>query len=76
MGEAVVVCGVKAEIAEPQLDTRTRVSAPRFKPGPTSDEAQVFSERLNEAVHVAAPLDELVMHPGKALWTIFVDATM
>lgn len=80
LGETVVVCGVKAEIAEPELDQPEHgflgsyiiyslswnslglmkysvpnldlpaLCSPHFKPGPPGDEAQVLSERLNEAL--------------------------
>ena len=51
--------------------------SPRYKPGPPSDEAQVLSERVNEALCASRvlPLETLVIQRGKAVWTIFVDAT-
>jgi hypothetical protein len=95
LGSTTIVCGVKAEIAEPDLDrpnegflgvfsfyslflcainiiTRDStilvpnldlpaICSPRFKPGPPTEEAQVLSERLNEALvaFVAFPLSLL-----------------
>jgi len=80
MGKTIVVCGVKAEIAEPGLDTPDlgfiggsfddtdalriqpvghelvpnidlpAMCSPKFKPGPPSEEAQVLSERLCDAL--------------------------
>ena len=85
MGSTIVVCGVKAEIAEPALDapdvgfvgafprrrspTPTKrlnpqtvpnidlpaICSPKFKPGPPSEEAQVLSERLNDALLRSVP---------------------
>ena len=51
--------------------------SPRYKPGAPSDEAQVLSERVNEALGASGflPLDALVIRRGKAVWTLFVDAT-
>ncbi|KAF4619699.1 hypothetical protein D9613_004763 [Agrocybe pediades] len=80
MGATTVVCGVKAEVAEPELDKDNEgflvpnldlpaMCSPKFKPGPPSEEAQVLSDRLNQA------LVALVIHPGKAVWVIYVDAT-
>lgn len=78
MGGTTIICGVKAEIAEPDLDlpeqgflghspTRSfhwsssklhtvpnldlpAICSPKFKPGPPTEEAQVLSDRLNEAL--------------------------
>ena len=84
LGDTTIVCGVKAEIAEPELDrpgqgflgkwyyeyTTTKhspicsfivpnldlpaICSPKFKPGPPTEEAQVLSDRLNEALVVYA----------------------
>ncbi|KIM22946.1 hypothetical protein M408DRAFT_332623, partial [Serendipita vermifera MAFF 305830] len=87
LGETTVVCGVKAEIAEPELDAPTNgyivpnveisaICSPRFKPGPPSEEAQVLSQQLYQTILKSQmiPANSLVIHPGKAVWTIFVDA--
>jgi|SRR6267154_3392563 len=79
MGDTTIVCGVKAEIAEPDLDRPDQgflghhsfhthnseadsmfhavpnldlpaICSPKFKPGPPTEEAQVLSDRLNEAL--------------------------
>lgn len=78
LGDTTVVCGVKAEIAEPDLDAPedgflgiaptgpdtenllrpflvpnldlSPLCSPKYKPGPPSDDAQVLSSRLNEAL--------------------------
>ncbi|RDB19987.1 Exosome complex component RRP43 [Hypsizygus marmoreus] len=88
LGGTTVVCGVKAEIAEPELDHAgdgflvpnldlPAMCSPRFKPGPPSEDAQVLSDRLNEALVVSniLPLTSLCIHPGKAAWVLYVDAT-
>ncbi|KAJ3574687.1 hypothetical protein NP233_g1608 [Leucocoprinus birnbaumii] len=88
MGGTTIVCGVKAEIAEPDLEKPDEgflvpnvdlpaMCHPRFKPGPPSDEAQVLSERLFETLtssNFVAP-QSLVIQSGKAVWTLYVDAT-
>ncbi|KXN88999.1 Exosome complex component RRP43 [Leucoagaricus sp. SymC.cos] len=88
MGGTTIVCGVKAEIAEPDLEKPDdgflvpnidlpAMCHPRFKPGPPSDEAQVLSERLSETLtssNFISP-QSLVIHSGKAVWTLYVDAT-
>ncbi|TFK46957.1 hypothetical protein OE88DRAFT_1714739 [Heliocybe sulcata] len=88
LGETTVVCGVKAEIAEPELDSPDEgyivpnldlpaMCSPRFKPGPPSEEAQVLSDRLNEAFIASGIVDptSLCIHPGKAVWVLYIDAT-
>ncbi|KAG6330784.1 hypothetical protein ID866_8302 [Astraeus odoratus] len=88
MGGTTIVCGVKAEIAEPELDTPDEgfivpnidllaMCSSKFKPGPPSEEAQVLSERLN-AVLVSAqfvPLTTLCIEPGRSVWCLYVDTT-
>ncbi|KAJ7104184.1 ribosomal protein S5 domain 2-type protein [Mycena belliarum] len=86
LGETTIVCGVKAEIAEPELDKPDEgflvpnidlpaLCSPKFKPGPPSDEAQVLSDRLNEVLSQIVPLKSLVIHPSKAVWVLYIDAT-
>ncbi|KAI9451484.1 ribosomal protein S5 domain 2-type protein [Russula earlei] len=88
LGDTTVVCGVKAEIAEPVLERPTQgflvpnidlpaMCAPRFKPGPPSEEAQVLSDRLASTLTAAGilPLSELCIHPERAAWVLYVDAT-
>ncbi|OAX36890.1 hypothetical protein K503DRAFT_850676 [Rhizopogon vinicolor AM-OR11-026] len=88
MGDTTVVCGVKAEVAEPDLDLPEQgflvpnldlpaICSPKFKPGPPTEEAQVLSDRLNEALVTSGvlSLSSLCIHPGKAVWTLYVDST-
>jgi len=88
LGDTTVVCGVKAEIAEPDLDRPEdgflvpnldlpALCSPKFKPGPPSEEAQVLSDRLNDALVMSnvLPTKSLCIHPGKSVWVLYVDAT-
>ncbi|KAH9939311.1 ribosomal protein S5 domain 2-like protein [Epithele typhae] len=88
LGATTVVCGVKAEIAEPELDRPGEgflvpnldlpaICSPRFKPGPPTDEAQVLSDRLNEVLVASGvvPPASLCIAPGRAAWVLYVDAT-
>ncbi|KAF9458465.1 ribosomal protein S5 domain 2-type protein [Collybia nuda] len=88
LGNTTIVCGVKAEIAEPELDRALEgflvpnldlpaICSPKFKPGPPTEEAQVLSDRLNEVLLASGmlPLSSLCIHPGKAAWVLYVDAT-
>ncbi|KAH7910716.1 ribosomal protein S5 domain 2-type protein [Hygrophoropsis aurantiaca] len=88
MGNTTIVCGVKAEIAEPELDSPDdgflvpnldlpAICSPKFKPGPPSEEAQILSDKLNESLIASGliSLSSLCIHPGRAVWTLYVDAT-
>ncbi|EIW61518.1 uncharacterized protein TRAVEDRAFT_35012 [Trametes versicolor FP-101664 SS1] len=88
LGSTTVVCGVKAEIAEPELDRPEHgflvpnldlpaICSPKFKPGPPTDEAQVLSDRLNEVLVSSGVVStkSLCIEPGKAVWVLYVDAT-
>ncbi|KAJ3529558.1 hypothetical protein NMY22_g8956 [Coprinellus aureogranulatus] len=88
LGNTTVVCGIKAEIAEPELDAGNlgflvpnldlpAMCSPRFKPGPPTDDAQVLSDRLNEALIASniLPLESLCIQPNKSVWVLYVDAT-
>ncbi|KAK7447062.1 hypothetical protein VKT23_014274 [Stygiomarasmius scandens] len=91
LGQTTIVCGVKAEIAEPELDCEDEgflvpnidlpaLCSPKFKPGPPSEEAQVLSERLNEALFEGPSSiisrKSLCIEPGKAVWVLYIDATV
>ncbi|KAH9854882.1 ribosomal protein S5 domain 2-type protein [Lenzites betulinus] len=88
LGSTTVVCGVKAEIAEPELDRPLEgflvpnldlpaICSPKFKPGPPTDEAQVLSDRLNEVLISSGVVStkSLCIEHGKAAWVLYVDAT-
>ena len=87
-------CILNLCIIVPNLDLPAMCS-PKFKPGPPSEEAQILSDRLNQALVTFVslfstrtrdvlicvsrsnflPLSTLCIHPGKAVWVIYVDAT-
>ncbi|KAK8850343.1 hypothetical protein IAR55_004261 [Kwoniella newhampshirensis] len=86
MGDTTMVCGIKAEIAEPSASTPNEgfvvpnidlpaLSSSRFKPGPPGDEAQTYSNWLNDLVVSSRtlPLSSLIIAPGKAAWVIYID---
>jgi len=88
LGDTTIVCGVKAEIAEPDLDAPedgflvpnldlSPLCSPKYKPGPPSDDAQVLSSRLNEALVLSniIPTKSLCIRSGKFVWVLYVDAT-
>ncbi|ORY35877.1 ribosomal protein S5 domain 2-type protein [Naematelia encephala] len=88
IGETTMICGVKAEIAEPDLARPNdgfvvpnidlpALCSPRFKPGPPSDEAQTLSNWLNDLIVSSRTLPprKLCIVPGKAVWAIYIDVT-
>ncbi|CAK9781848.1 ribosomal protein S5 domain 2-like protein [Cutaneotrichosporon oleaginosum] len=86
MGDTTMVCGVKAEVAEPSgsrpdegfvvpnIDLPALCS-PKFKPGPPADEAQTMSNWLNDLLvsSQTLPPTSLVIAPGKAAWSVYID---
>ncbi|CAE6432187.1 unnamed protein product [Rhizoctonia solani] len=87
IGDSTIVCGVKAEIAEPELESLNEgfivsnldlpaICSPKFRPGPPAEEAQMLSEKINDILTSSSAIDPktLCIHPGKAAWVIYVDA--
>jgi len=86
-GETTIVCGVKAEIAEPELDRPDHgwivpnidlppLCSPKYKPGPPADDSQIISDRLFDILSSdVIDLKSLCIEPGKAAWVLYVDAT-
>ncbi|KAG9020729.1 hypothetical protein FS837_007928 [Tulasnella sp. UAMH 9824] len=88
LGNTTIVCGIKAEIAEPDLDRPEHgfivpnvdlpaICSPKFKPGPPGEEAQILSERINAILIQAdvVPTASLCIEPGKACWVLYIDIT-
>ncbi|KDQ15468.1 hypothetical protein BOTBODRAFT_158330 [Botryobasidium botryosum FD-172 SS1] len=88
LGDTTIVCGVKAEIAQPNLERPDEgfivpnidlpaICSPKFKPGAPGEEAQVISDRINEILLSSGviPLSSLCIHPKKAAWVLYIDAT-
>ncbi|KAI0960529.1 hypothetical protein AcW1_005021 [Taiwanofungus camphoratus] len=88
LGDTIVVCGVKAETAEPELDSPGEgflvpnldlpaICSPKFKPGPPAEDAQILSDKLNEVLVASGAIStsSLCIESGKAVWVLYVDAT-
>ncbi|KAL7408997.1 ribosomal protein S5 domain 2-type protein [Mrakia frigida] len=87
IGETTIVCGIKAEIFEPELYRPNQgclvpnidlpsLCSSKFKPGPPSTEAQVLTDRLSRVLSHPSilPLTSLCIEPGKAAWVLYIDA--
>ncbi|BFZ64197.1 hypothetical protein YB2330_005336 [Saitoella coloradoensis] len=86
MGNTTVVCGIKGEIAEPDVERPregwlvpnielTPICSTKFKYGPPGDLAQSLGEKLDTLVKAtkALPLDTLCIEEGKAAWVLYAD---
>ncbi|ORX99013.1 hypothetical protein K493DRAFT_406416 [Basidiobolus meristosporus CBS 931.73] len=86
IGDTSVLCGIKAEVAEPKIATPNEgfvvpnvelppLCSSQFKPGPPSEKAQVLSENINNLLHSCKimSLDQLCIEEGKAVWVLYVD---
>lgn len=86
IGGTTVVCGVKAEVAEPKLEAPDQgyivpnvdlspICSSTFRPGPPSEQAQVVSEQINRVLRESKVLDlkDLCIEEGKAVWSLWVD---
>ncbi|KAG0338553.1 Exosome complex component RRP43 [Podila humilis] len=86
IGGTTVVCGVKAEVAEPRLDSPDQgylvpnvdlspISSSAFRPGPPSEQAQVVSEGIHRVLKESNVLNlkDLCIEEGKAVWSLWVD---
>ncbi|CAG8617855.1 1271_t:CDS:2 [Paraglomus brasilianum] len=86
IGNTSVVCGIKAEVAEPNVNTPREgylvpnvelspMCSPNFKPGPPSELAQVLSETVNKLLKSSSvlSLESLCIEEGKAVWVLYCD---
>ncbi|KAK9767902.1 hypothetical protein K7432_001882 [Basidiobolus ranarum] len=86
IGETSVLCGIKAEVAEPKISSPNEgfvvpnvelppLCSSQFKPGPPSEKAQVLSDNINNLFHSCKimPLEQLCIEKGKAVWVLYVD---
>ncbi|XP_035790317.1 exosome complex component RRP43-like [Anopheles albimanus] len=86
IGNTTVVCGIKAELAAPKAVEPNQgylipnveispVSSPSYRPGPPSEEAQVYSQSLADVFSKARCIDlaQLCIEPGKLVWALYCD---
>ncbi|WVR08433.1 hypothetical protein IAU60_005488 [Kwoniella sp. DSM 27419] len=86
LGETTIVCGIKAEVAEPLAQSPNdgfivpnidlpALCSPNFKPGPPGDEAQTYSNWLNDLLVSSRTISpsSLLIAPGKAAWVLYID---
>ncbi|KAI9502501.1 ribosomal protein S5 domain 2-type protein [Coemansia spiralis] len=84
IGNTTVVCGIKAEVSEPDVKTPNEgylvtnvelspMCSARFRPGAPSDEAQVASEHIHRLFGKAVDLATLCIESGQAVWSLSAD---
>lgn len=87
IGETCVMCGIKAELANPPIDapdcgwvvpnvTIPPLCSPDGRSGPPSTEAQSLSVWIAGLIRNPAVLDpkQLCLAPGKLAWVLYIDA--
>lgn len=86
IGNTVVVCGIKAELAAPKAEEPNRgylvpnvelppLCSPKFRPGPPSDQAQVSSNFIAETLTHSGCVDltDLCIVPEHLAWVLHCD---
>ncbi|KAJ3146572.1 hypothetical protein HDU86_008452 [Geranomyces michiganensis] len=86
LGDTTVICGIKAEVAEPDpalprsgfivpnLDLPPLCS-PNYRPGPPCELAQTVSEYIDQVIKSCDLVnpETLCIEPGHAVWVLYVD---
>ncbi|KAI9146103.1 ribosomal protein S5 domain 2-type protein [Paraphysoderma sedebokerense] len=86
MGNTSVMCGIKAEVSTPPVNSPdigyfvpnielSPLCSSKFRPGPPSDMAQTLSAELNEMITKSkvVNLENLCIEEGLASWVIYAD---
>ncbi|KAF7732331.1 Exosome complex component RRP43 [Apophysomyces ossiformis] len=83
LGGTTVVCGIKAEVCEPNVERPDEVPnvelspmcSPKFRPGPPPEKAQAVSELIHQVFRDSQilPLEKLCIESGKAVWVLYAD---
>ncbi|PVD34164.1 hypothetical protein C0Q70_05427 [Pomacea canaliculata] len=86
LGNTSVICGVKAELAEPKAETPqegylvpnvelSALCSSQFRPGPPGEQAQVLSQLMVNIIKNfhSVPLEDLCVVAGKLVWVLYID---
>ncbi|CAL1526022.1 unnamed protein product [Lymnaea stagnalis] len=85
IGNTTVMCGIKAEVAEPGVDGKNGYLVPNvelsplcsanFRPGPPGELAQVLSQNMADLIadSQCVKLENLCVCPGKLVWVLHID---
>ncbi|KAJ1978238.1 hypothetical protein H4R34_003279 [Dimargaris verticillata] len=88
LGNTMVVCGIKAEVAEPRADAPNLgyivpnvelapICSPQFKAGPPGELSQAIGHQLNRILDLGKvlKLDQLCIEEHQAVWCLYADVT-
>ncbi|CAH2225042.1 exosome complex component RRP43 [Pelobates cultripes] len=86
LGNCTVICGIKAEFANPLADAPdkgyivpnvdlTPLCSSRFRPGPPGDEAQMASQFVADVIDNSQMIlkEDLCITNGKLVWVLYCD---
>ncbi|XP_034937206.1 exosome complex component RRP43-like [Chelonus insularis] len=86
IGNTTIVCGIKAELAEPKADAPdcgfiipnvelSPLCSSKFRPGPPSDQAQVASKMIDDILidSEIINLKDLCICKNKLVWVLYCD---
>ncbi|PVU88255.1 hypothetical protein BB559_005653 [Furculomyces boomerangus] len=85
LGKTTIVCGIRAEVCEPKLQTPgkgylvpnvklTPMCSNKFAPGPPGLLSQVVSDHIYRLFDESVfPLDQLLIEKGTAVWCLYAD---
>ncbi|XP_069826038.1 exosome complex component RRP43 [Dendropsophus ebraccatus] len=86
LGNCTVICGIKAEFANPPSDAPnkgyivpnvdlTPLCSSRFRPGPPGEEAQVASQFVADVIENSQIIqrEDLCIASGKLVWVLYCD---
>lgn len=88
IGNTTVVCGIKAELAQPKSAEPengyivpnielTPLCSPKFRPGAPSEEAQIYSRLLSDLITNSGCINpsDLCIVKDKLVWVLYCDMT-
>ncbi|XP_043685912.1 exosome complex component RRP43-like [Vespula pensylvanica] len=86
IGNTTVICGIKAELTKPKVETPdcgyivpnvelSPLCSPKFHPGPPTEEAQVMSKLIDNILMNSAAVDlkNLCIYKTKLVWVLYCD---
>ncbi|KAJ2355469.1 hypothetical protein GGF43_002670 [Coemansia sp. RSA 2618] len=84
IGNTTVVCGIKAEVSEPDVKTPdagflatnidlSPMCSANYRPGAPGEEAQVCSEHIFRLFSTVVDLEQLCIASGQAVWSLSAD---
>lgn len=86
IGNTTVICGIKAELANPHVDTPSKgyivpnvdlppLCSSRFRPGPPGETAQAASQFIADVIESSEVIktEDLCIDKGKLCWVLYCD---